>query len=199
MVPQQPDGADDPLVVLETARETRGESVRFELTFHPGKGATGDEFGLDHEPWPIDFPTEHVHPKQTEHWRVLSGKLATAFEDSEETLGPGDAVTLPAGIPHRVWNPHPEPSRVELEFCPALDAQELTETLYMLAQLGETGKGGRLKVLQFAVTVAAYPDQLYPTGAPIGVQKMLAHLLAPVGRRLGYRERYDLTSLDCEP
>ncbi|MFC5135979.1 MULTISPECIES: cupin domain-containing protein [Haloferacaceae] len=198
MVPQQLEDDDDPLVVLETARETRGESVRFELTFHPGEGTTGDEFGLDHEPWPIDFPTEHVHPKQTEHWRVLSGGLAAVFEDSEETLGPGDTVTLPAGVPHRVWNPLPEPNRVELEFRPALDAQELTETLYVLAQLGETGKGGRLKILQFAVTVAAYPDQLYPTGAPITVQKGLARLLAPVGRRLGYQEGYDLDSFDCE-
>ena len=195
---QQPENGGDPLVVLETARETRGASVRFELTFHPGEGASGDAFGLKHEPWPIDFPTEHVHPRQSEHWRVLSGGLAAAFEGSEKTLGPGDVVTLPVGIPHRVWNPLPEPSRVELEFRPAFDAQELTETLYVLAQLGETGKGGRLKLLQFAVTIAAYPDQLYPTGAPITVQKVLSRVLSPVGCRLGNLERYDLDSLDCE-
>ena len=190
---------DSPLTVRKTSAETEGEFVRFELTFHPGGGATGNACGLDHERWPIDFPTEHVHPKQSEHWRVLSGGLGVAFEGREETLGPGNTVTLPAGIPHRVWNPLAEPSRVVLEFHPALDAQELTETLYVLAQMRETGTGGRLKLLQFAVTVAAYPDQLYPTGVPVSVQKGLARTLAPLGRRLGYRESYGLDSLDGSP
>ncbi|WP_255169158.1 cupin domain-containing protein [Natrononativus amylolyticus] len=192
MSTRQPDRGENPLVTRKTSDETEGEFVRFELTFHPGDEAVGKALGLEHEPWPIDFPTEHVHPQQSERWRVLSGGLGVAFEGREEILGPDDTVTLPAGVPHRVWNPLAEPSRVVLEFRPALDAQELTETLYVLAQRGETGKDGRLKPLQFAVTVAAYPDQLYPTGVPVTVQKKLARLLAPLGRRLGYRESYDL-------
>lgn len=198
MSTRQSNHGEKPLVTRKTSNETEGEFVRFELTFHPGEGAVGEEFGLDHEPWPIDFPTEHVHPKQSEHWLVLSGGLGVAFEGREETLGPDDTVALPAGIPHRVWNPLAEPSRVVLEFRPALDAQELTETLYVLAQIGETGADGRLKLLQFAVTIAAYPDQLYPTGIPVRIQKGLARLLAPLGRRLGYRESYGLDSADRE-
>lgn len=185
----------EPLVVRQTAEETDGEFVSFELTLYPRESATEDSPDLSHRRWSIDFPTEHVHPAQKEHWEVLSGELAVAFGGNEDVLADGDTVTLPPGVPHRIWNPSDEPSRVVLAFYPALDAQPLTETLYVLAQLGKTNDQGHLKLLQFAVTQAAHPDHLYLTAIPVGLQKVLTKLLAPLGRRLGYKATYPLDSL----
>lgn len=182
--------ASKPLEVLKSSDETDGSFVRFELTLYPRDPQR--ETSLSHNRWSIDFPTEHVHPLQDEHWRVISGGLAVANGDTETTLSPAESITLPAGIPHRIWNPLDEPSRVVLEFRPALDAQSLTETLYMLAQRGETNDTGQLKLLQFAVTQDAHPNQLYLTAVPIFLQRILIRLLAPIGRFRGYQAVYHL-------
>jgi mannose-6-phosphate isomerase-like protein (cupin superfamily) len=44
----------------------------------------------------------HVHPTSDELFFVLAGRLVIELEDGGElALGPGQAVTVPAGIPHR--------------------------------------------------------------------------------------------------
>jgi mannose-6-phosphate isomerase-like protein (cupin superfamily) len=199
------DGGAEPLVVRKTGEETNGEYVRFELTLYPREpsgdsqsSTANNEFEFSHRRWPIDFPTEHVHPRQAEHWTVLFGSLGVAYGENEVILSEGETVALPEGVPHRVWNPIDEPSRVTLEFHPALDARSLTETLFVLAQIGETNDSGQLKVLQFAVTLAAHPDQLYLTAMPVRVQKLFVGLLAPVGRRAGYKAAYSLDSLESD-
>ena len=189
----------EPLAVRQSTEETGGEFVQFELTLYPREPTTENTTDFSHRRWSIDFPTEHVHPSQEEHWKVLSGELAVAYGGTEDVLTEGDTVTLPPGVPHRIWNPLDEPSRVELAFHPAFDAQLLTETLYVLAQRGMTNEKGQLKVLQFAVTQDAHPDHLYLTGIPIRLQKGLTKLLAPFGRRLGYKATYPLDSLPESP
>ncbi len=182
----------EPLVVRTSAEETGGEFVRFELTLYPRERADEPEAALHHRRWPIDFPTEHVHPNQDERWEVLRGGLYVSTGGTEKQLGEGEAVTLPAGVPHRIWNPLDEPSRVGLEFHPAHDAQSLTETLFVLAQLGEITETGQLHPLQLAVTQAAHPDHLYLTAIPRSLQRVLVGVLAPIGRRAGYRPVYRL-------
>jgi mannose-6-phosphate isomerase-like protein (cupin superfamily) len=191
-------GGEAPLVVRESAIATEGKTVRFELTLYPRTRSNGTESELSHERWPIDFPTEHVHPHQDEHWRVVSGELAVVYGGTESVLIEDESVTLPAGVPHRVWNPIDEPSRVVLEFRPAHEAQSLTETLFVLGQLGEIDENGHMSVLQFAVTQAAHPEHLYLTAIPVRLQKLLVTLLAPLGRRLGYRPAYSLDWLESD-
>ena len=186
----------DPLVVRTPADETGGEYVRFELTLYPDGAESPRDTELSHDRWSIDFPTEHVHPHQDERWEVLVGELGVEYADREESLSAGDAITLPSGVPHRIWNPLDEPSRVALEFHPAHEAQPLTETLFVLAQRGDVDEKGHLKLLQFAVTQAAHPEHLYLTSIPIVLQRILVALLAPIGRLVGYRPTYSLESLD---
>ena len=186
----------DPLVVRTPADQTDGEYVRFELTLYPNGVTSSRDTALSHDRWSIDFPTEHVHPHQNERWEVLAGGLAVEYDGREESLSVGDDITLPSGVPHRIWNPLDEPSRVVLEFHPAHEAQPLTETLFVLAQRGEIDDSGHLKLLQFAVTQAAHPDHLYLTAVPITLQRILVAALAPIGRLVGYRSTYSLESLE---
>jgi mannose-6-phosphate isomerase-like protein (cupin superfamily) len=191
-------GGEAPLVVRESAIATEGKTVRFELTLYPRIRSNATESELSHERWPIDFPIEHVHPHQDERWRVVSGKLAVVYGGTESVLTEDESVTLPAGVPHRVWNPTDEPSRVVLEFRPAHEAQSLTETLFVLGQLGEIDENGHMSVLQFAVIQAAHPEHLHLTVIPVRLQKLLVTLLAPLGRRLGYRPAYSLDWLESD-
>ena len=62
----------------------------------------------------------------------------------------------------------------------------------MLAQLGQIDETGHLHPLQFAVTQAADPDHLYLTAVPRSAQRVLVGVLAPIGRRVGYRPVYRL-------
>jgi quercetin dioxygenase-like cupin family protein len=43
---------------------------------------------------------EHVHPHQESRAEVITGSLRFVVEGEERRLGPGDAITIPAGTPH---------------------------------------------------------------------------------------------------
>lgn len=58
-----------------------------------------------------------------------------------------------------------------------------------LAQAGETDADGRPPFLQFAVLQDAYPGHAYMTNLPVGLQKALFAMLAPIGRQMGYTAR----------
>jgi mannose-6-phosphate isomerase-like protein (cupin superfamily) len=67
-----------------------------------------DEGGTSRER-PIAPP--HVHHADDECWYVLDGKLAFLVDSEEIVAGPGDAVFVPAGVPHAYWNAEDGPTR----------------------------------------------------------------------------------------
>lgn len=177
----------DPHVVLKGAEETDGEFVRFESTMYPAADAANAEPDLPHERWGLDNDFEHVHPEQEERWEVRAGELRVAFEGTERTLTEGEAITLPADVPHRHWNPTAEPIRVVWERRPAYRAEEWAESVYALAQAGRTDEDGVPGLLQSMVLLDEYSaENPYFASAPVVVQKAVASLLAPVGRLAGY-------------
>jgi mannose-6-phosphate isomerase-like protein (cupin superfamily) len=70
-------------VLLETAEETSGESVRIEDTARPG---------------PSRRPSS-AHPRQEERFEVLSGTLGLTVEgkEQERLLGPGESFVVRGG------------------------------------------------------------------------------------------------------
>jgi mannose-6-phosphate isomerase-like protein (cupin superfamily) len=57
-------------------------------------------------------PPLHVHEREDETCVVLSGTIEVTIGDRVETLGVGDCVFLPPGIPHRLHNPGPAPAQM---------------------------------------------------------------------------------------
>lgn len=53
----------------------------------------------------------HIHPEQTQYYRVLAGALGYQVADSRGVAYPGEIVVMPAGIPHRTWTAQPGESR----------------------------------------------------------------------------------------
>ena len=43
-----------------------------------------------------------LHHQRAEHWFVTHGEATVTIGDAEHVLGPGQAVDIPVGTPHRV-------------------------------------------------------------------------------------------------
>jgi quercetin dioxygenase-like cupin family protein len=165
---------NDWIVFRETAQDTGGELMSAELVVSPGGGN------------PL-----HVHPRQEEHFKALSGTLGVLVGEEHRRLGEGEEATVPPGTPHRWWNDTDEEARVLVELRPELNTEIFFETLYGLARDGITDENGLPNLLQQAVTLnGVNKGEIYLARPPIPVQKAFLAALAPVGRLLGYKDHY---------
>ena len=93
---------------LKTAPETNGELVQYESWMAPG-GTVG---------------VAHVHPIQTSHFLVVSGRASFRVEGADIELGPGEQLTVPPRTPHRLWNSGDVEAHLIVEFWSGLLKQE---------------------------------------------------------------------------
>jgi quercetin dioxygenase-like cupin family protein len=165
----------DRIIWRRTARETGGELLGADLIVSPRGGN------------PL-----HVHPRQEEHFRAVSGLFGVQVGGEQRWLQEGEEAFVPPGIPHRWWNDSDDKeARVLVELRPALNSEVFFETLYGLARDGRTGRNGVPNVLQQAVTLNGINrGEIYLASPPVPVQKAILAALAPVGRLLGYRDHY---------
>ncbi len=164
----------DWIVFGETARDTSGQLLRAELVVSPGGGN------------PL-----HVHPRQEEYFKTLSGTFGVQVGDEHRRLEEGEEATVPPGTPHRWWNDTDQEARVLVELRPALNSEIFFETAYGLARDGKTDENGVPNLLQQAVTLNGINrGEIYLASPPVPVQKVFLAALAPVGRLLGYKDHY---------
>ena len=161
-------------VFRETAEDTGGELLRLDFFVAPG-GFLGNE---------------HLHPKQEERIEVLSGTLCCRVGGRERSVNAGEAITVPPGTPHTLWNESPEEAHTVVEYRPALRMETLFETLFGLGRDGKTNEEGSPRLLQGAVMLEEFEDEYRLARPPLPVQKTVLAVLAPIGRLLGYRARY---------
>jgi mannose-6-phosphate isomerase-like protein (cupin superfamily) len=166
------------IVFQETSRDTNGEAVVFE-TFVKPEGFVA---------------AAHIHPKQEERFEVLSGTLGLKVGDEEIVAGPGDTLTIPAGVPHRFWNAGGDEARFRCEARPALQFEQLLETMFALAAAGKTNKKGMPNPLRVAVIARAHFDVVRLPFPPALVQRLGLAVGAPLGRLVGYRASYVRTA-----
>lgn len=48
--------------------------------------------------------TEHYHPKAEEIYYILTGSGKMRIEEEYREVGPGDAIAIPPGEKHKIWN-----------------------------------------------------------------------------------------------
>lgn len=72
------------------------------MLIHLGSAETGGGYGLVemHHP-PSVGPALHVHPRGPESFHVLEGDYTFVRGDDTVATGPGESITVPAGVPHR--------------------------------------------------------------------------------------------------
>ncbi|MBA3367669.1 MAG: hypothetical protein H0T99_03170 [Geodermatophilaceae bacterium] len=81
-----------------------------------------------------------------------------------------------------------------VQFRPALDTETFFETYFGLARDGKVNKKGLPNPLHMSVLARAYRREMRLSPPVQWVLGPMAILLAPIGRALGYRARYDAYS-----
>ena len=131
----------------------------------------------------------HSHPLQESSAHVHSGSLVFEVEGEVRRVGPGESITIPAGALHTFWNEGPDDAHSVQVFRPALGTAEFFETYAALAERDQLDDNGMPALLQLAVMIPAFGDEMRVTRPPWPVQRALAAALGPLARRRGYRAR----------
>lgn len=170
--------------VVIRGTEDRGDGPGIaHLTARPGAAVVG----------------EHIHPNIVEKFTVISGTLDARIGGQRMTLQRGQSAIVAPGVPHDWWNASKtEDVEVLVEVDSALDAQHVDSSrfelligmLFGLANDGKVDRKGRPSPLQGAVIAQEFADVIVFTRPPPVVQKVVFAVLAPLGRRLGYRAIY---------
>lgn len=90
------------------------------LSFKIGTADTdGRLFIVEHTHLLHGGPPLHMHPHQEEWFYVMEGQVAFQVGPQRLTLGPGESVLGPRGIPHSFSAVSPTPGRMLIAFSPA--------------------------------------------------------------------------------
>ena len=162
------------LTFIKTASDTDGEVTVVEVTVRP------DGF----------VAAAHVHPKQTEIFRVVSGRMGAKLGRKKLEAGPGEVLTIEPGVAHKFWNVGEEDLVFVAEVRPSLEWESLIETMFSLAADGKTSKKGMPNPFRLAVIANAHFDVVQLPVIPAWVQKAALAMGAPLGRALGYAPTY---------
>ena len=158
----------------KTSRETNGELVEIEVTVQPNGFVAA----------------AHVHPYQSERFEILSGTIEFRRGKERITAHAGDVVTIDPGTRHSFRNAGDDEARFVTEVRPALQFEQLIETMFALAADGRTNKKGMPNPLRLAVIAKAHFDDVQLPLPPVWMQRAGLALGAPLGRLVGYRPVY---------
>ena len=162
------------ILFRKTSAETNGEAVVLECFVKPNGFVA----------------KAHVHPSQEERFEVLKGALMFKLDGKELPARPGDRIQVPAGSRHQFWNAGDEEAHFVCEVRPALQFEQLIETMFSLAADGKTNKKGMPNPFRLAVIARAHFDTVQLPFPPVWMQRVGLALGAPLGRLLGYRPTY---------
>ena len=158
---------------LVTSQETNGEYTRAEVTVQP------DGF----------VAAAHLHPNQDERFEIVAGELEMRLDGHTVVGRAGDVIVVPMGTKHQFRNVTDEEVRF-VEVRPALQFEQLLETMYALAADGKTNRKGMPNPLRLAVIANAHFDDVRLPFPPAWMQRVGLALGAPLGRVLGYGATY---------
>ncbi len=163
------------LVFHKTAADTDGEAVVVEAHVAPDGCVAAT----------------HVHPHQEERFEVLAGTLEFRLGRNRFRAEAGDRIVVPAGTAHRFENVGEDTAQFMCEVRPALQFEQLIETMYALAADGKTNGKGMPNPLRLAVIARHHFDDVRLPFPPGWLQRLGLTFGAPLGRVLGYRPTYE--------
>jgi len=162
------------MTFLKTAAETKGEYVLIELRAAPGAVVAA----------------AHVHPNQTETFEVISGTLGAKIgRKTVEAKAEGVVVVEPQ-MAHKWWNAGEDELVFRCEVRPALQFEQLIETMFGLAADGKTNRKGMPNPMRLAVIANHHFEDVQLPVVPRWMQKAALALGAPIGRSLGFQPHY---------
>ncbi|HEX2371990.1 MAG TPA: cupin domain-containing protein [Solirubrobacterales bacterium] len=131
-------------------------------------------------------PPKHYHPSQDEHFEVLEGSLRARAGDEERTLRVGDAIDIPRGTVHQMWNPASGAARVLWQTRPGGRTESWFAAIDALHREGRVRRNGMPGPLAFATLQTEYDDVFRLAVGPEPLVRGALAALAPLGRMRGY-------------
>lgn len=156
---------------LVTVSETNGAFERGVGVFPPGNAG----------------PPEHVHPTYDEHFEIVQGEFLFKIAGKEQRTCAGDKLVVAKGTPHTFRSISEGDGAVVVETRPGARTGLVIATLFGMAHEGLLTPQGQPKLLHALVIAQEYADDTVFTSPPPAITHVLANLLAPLGRALGYR------------
>jgi mannose-6-phosphate isomerase-like protein (cupin superfamily) len=134
-------------------------------------------------------PVLHVHPYQEERFVVTAGRVAFRMGEQRVVCGPGEGVSVPAGVTHTFENAAEGVSEMLGEYRPGMPemSRRFHEVYFALARAGMTDKKGMPSIWQIAVEMPLVSDHVRIASPPWFVQRVALALLRPMARALGHR------------
>ena len=159
---------------LLTSVDTKGELLEMESTFRP--------FSTE--------PPSHYHPFQVEDFRVVAGELTVRLNGKVTIYKKDESFHVPANSIHSMWNASAEKTIVNWKVQPALETENLLETISGLANDNKTNANGVPKLLQTVLIANEYSKVYRAARPPYFLQKLIFIILTPLSYLLGYRPSY---------
>src|SRR4029453_18026649 len=145
-----------------TAASTGGGLLAFDFALRPG-GAV---------------PIPHVHPIQTERFRVTEGRMTFRVGRRKIHAGPGDVVEVAPGVTHSFANAGDDEARLRVEVRPALAMEDMFAEVVGMAQAGRMNRRGMPRnLLDLADLARRYDQEAHAPLMGVPVQRVL---LAPL-------------------
>ena len=163
----------DTIEFIETSSDTNGERVTLKVTLR-SKGQTVDD---------------HIHLKQQETFKMLSGTMTYFLNGQQKDLNPGEEIVLPENKAHNHYNTKNEPAEYIQTIEPGIDVDLFLENLFGMINDGKV-KEGKLPFLQAMVTGKYLESPSRLAAIPLGPQNFLINTIGPIARLFGYRAVY---------
>lgn len=146
------------LEVVRSAIDTGGELVEFRARYQPHGVA----------------PPPHYHPRQAEHFEVLSGRLTAVVGGKALTLEKSDRLDVERATVHKMWNEGDVEAVVSWEVRPALRTQDFMTAMWATDRR-----------LDQILLIRRFRNEYRLASPPVFVQDVLFLLLAPWAYRRG--------------
>jgi mannose-6-phosphate isomerase-like protein (cupin superfamily) len=134
-------------------------------------------------------PVLHVHPLQEESFEVTRGLVVFVMGGQEVKCGPGEGVTVPAGVAHTFHNAGEGEFEMFGEYRPGLPEQShrFHNVYFALARAGLTNPQGMPSIWQVAVEMPLVSAHVHLATPPWPIQRAFLALLRPLARLMGYK------------
>lgn len=167
-----------------------GERIRFLAPVEEGEDVVRFEWSS----LPGGAIPEHIHPHQEETFAISAGEASFTLNGEHRVVGPGEAITVPSGVPHSETNAGAVPVEGTVELRPALHTQQMHEAFAGLAAEGKTtARGAPKNPLQLGATLWYFRRESRVTSPPAWVQNLILpplSALAKLVRVRAYEERW---------
>jgi mannose-6-phosphate isomerase-like protein (cupin superfamily) len=165
------------------------------FTLHDGERVTvrtaaadsnGELLEVEAEWAPIELePPAHFHPEQDERFAVEAGELSVEIDGATHVAGPGEAIDVPRGAVHKMWNSGDVLTRATWQVRPALRTEDFFEAVHTVRASGRHGENGMLTPLGAGVVLREFHDE-FRMPLPAALQRPVLGLLAGLARLRGY-------------